>query len=105
MIALVLTLMITAWLGTGPALGAALYIDPNKGQSPEQQSRDRYDCHLRAVQQTGIDPIRGGQCPQFPLAGLDFAVARHMTMRNIINSNTYRYPLALYRYMKRYLTH
>jgi insertion element IS1 protein InsB len=35
---------------------------------------------------------------------LNFAVARHMTMRNIINSNTYRYSLALYRYMKRYLT-
>jgi hypothetical protein len=62
--------MITAWLGTGPVLGAALYIDPNKAQSADQQSRDRYDCHLWAVQQTGIDPIRGGQCPQFPLAGL-----------------------------------
>ena len=69
-LALVLTLMITAWPGTGPALGAALYIYSNKGPSPEQQSRDRYDCHLWAVQQTGIDPIQGGQCPQFPLAGL-----------------------------------
>lgn len=53
-----LALWLAACLGGGDVLGADLYIYPNKGQSPEQQSRDRYDCHLWAVQQTGFDPTR-----------------------------------------------
>ncbi len=33
-----------------------LFIYPSKGQSPQQLSRDRYECHTWAVQQTGYDP-------------------------------------------------
>ncbi len=33
-----------------------LIIYPSKGQSPQQLSRDRYECHTWAVQQTGYDP-------------------------------------------------
>ncbi len=33
-----------------------LIIYPSKGQSQQQQSRDRYECHTWAVQQTGFDP-------------------------------------------------
>ncbi len=33
-----------------------LMIYPSKGQSQQQQSRDRYECHTWAVQQTGFDP-------------------------------------------------
>jgi len=33
-----------------------MFIYPDKGQSPEQQSRDRFECHTWAVQQTGFDP-------------------------------------------------
>jgi hypothetical protein len=53
-----MALLFAVCLGGGQALGAELYIYPNKGQNPEQQSRDRYDCHLWAVQQTGVDPTR-----------------------------------------------
>jgi hypothetical protein len=35
-----------------------LYIYPQKGQSADQQGRDRYECHTWAVQQTGFDPTR-----------------------------------------------
>lgn len=35
-----------------------LYIYPQKGQSAEQQGRDRYECHGWAAQQTGFDPTR-----------------------------------------------
>jgi hypothetical protein len=49
-------LVLAMCLDGGHALGAELYIYPNKGQSSEQQSRDRYDCHRWAVQQTGFDP-------------------------------------------------
>ena len=31
---------------------------PVRGQTEDQQSRDRYDCHLWAVQQSGFDPTQ-----------------------------------------------
>jgi len=33
-----------------------VYAYPLHGQTPEQQDRDRYDCNLWAVKQTGFDP-------------------------------------------------
>ena len=42
-----------------------LYVYPAKGQSPEQLDRDRYDCHLWAVRQTGFDPsVAQSSAPQ-----------------------------------------
>lgn len=35
---------------------AQLMIYPMKGQSNEQLSKDRYECHMWAVQQSGFDP-------------------------------------------------
>jgi hypothetical protein len=37
------------------------YVFPNKGQMPEQQNKDEYDCHLWAVQQTNFDPTSSAQ--------------------------------------------
>lgn len=74
-----LALWLAACLGGGDVLGADLYIYPNKGQSPEQQSRDRYDCHLWAVQQTGFDPTRaqaGAPSPPPPKGGVFKGAAR-----------------------------
>lgn len=34
------------------------YIYPTKGQSQDQQNRDRYECHDWAVSQTGFDPTQ-----------------------------------------------
>ena len=39
-----------------PAMAQQMYIYPTQNQSPDQQSRDRYECHIWAVQQTGVDP-------------------------------------------------
>ncbi len=39
-----------------PAVAQQMYIYPSQGQSPEQQNRDRYECHTWSVRQTGIDP-------------------------------------------------
>lgn len=33
-----------------------MYIYPAKGQSQQQQDKDRYECHTWAVQQSGFDP-------------------------------------------------
>jgi hypothetical protein len=38
------------------AWAQGLMIYPSKGQSQKQQSQDRYECHIWAVQQTGYDP-------------------------------------------------
>jgi hypothetical protein len=40
-----------------------LFVYPANGQSPEQLERDRYECHMWAVQQTGVDPSRQGARP------------------------------------------
>ena len=39
-----------------PPPSVTLYFYPAKGQTPEQQDRDRYDCYQWAVKQSGYDP-------------------------------------------------
>jgi uncharacterized protein YcfJ len=41
---------------TGSAAAADLFIYPNMGQDPEQQRRDRFECHVWAARQSGFDP-------------------------------------------------
>jgi hypothetical protein len=41
-----------------PTPAQKVFVYPNNGQSPEQTDRDRYECHVWAVQQTGVDPSR-----------------------------------------------
>lgn len=45
--------------------GDDFFIYPKNGQSQEQQSQDRYECHSWAVKQTGFDPTKpdGGVPP------------------------------------------
>jgi hypothetical protein len=40
-----------------------IFVYPTNGQSPEQTDRDRYECHVWAVQQTGVDPSRSDANP------------------------------------------
>jgi hypothetical protein len=35
---------------------AKLYVYPSRGQTTEQTDRDRYECYVWAVEQTGFDP-------------------------------------------------
>jgi hypothetical protein len=42
---------------------APVVVYPAQGQTPEQLERDRYECHVWAVQQTGFDPSRPGLPP------------------------------------------
>ena len=46
-----------------------LFIYPKNGQSEEQQSRDRYECHSWAASQSGFDPTQ-------PLGGVDESQAQ-----------------------------
>jgi hypothetical protein len=45
----------------GPPSADNVFIYPKNGQSPDQQGRDRYECHLWAANQTGFDPSAGGR--------------------------------------------
>lgn len=48
-----------------PAVGASYDVIayPTRGQTDEQQARDRYECHGWAVQQSGFDPARAQGAP------------------------------------------
>jgi hypothetical protein len=48
--------------GTGGGV-SDIYVYPRNGQSEEQTSNDRFECHKWAVSQTGFDPTRS-QNPQ-----------------------------------------
>lgn len=55
-------LFLTAtYLFTGTALAADVYIYPQKGQSQQQQEKDKYECYSWAKQQTGFDPVASPQ--------------------------------------------
>ena len=58
-----------SWLLAGLALGAAAgastqsqtFIYPTKGQTPDQQGKDKTECSGWATQQTGFDPVQALQ--------------------------------------------
>ncbi|MGR8981693.1 MAG: glycine zipper family protein [Gammaproteobacteria bacterium] len=41
-----------------------IMVYPAQGQTPDQMSRDRYECHTWAVQQSGFDPSSGAAASQ-----------------------------------------
>lgn len=47
-----------------PPVNSAVYAYPTRGQPPEQQDRDHYECSIWATQQTGFDPSAPGVPPQ-----------------------------------------
>ncbi len=50
------TITVSVSMVPSAAWAQGLIIYPSKGQSQQQLSRDRYECHTWAVQQTGFDP-------------------------------------------------
>jgi hypothetical protein len=40
-----------------------VYVYPDKGQTDAQSDRDRYECHLWAVRETGFDPSEAELAP------------------------------------------
>ncbi len=58
-VTLVLTLVVFCSLPRWVhAQSGQMYVYPSKGQSQQQQDKDRYECHTWAVQQTGFDPSK-----------------------------------------------
>ena len=52
-----INLMLAATLGTTVAMASDLYVYPAKGQSADQQDKDKYECYLWAKRDTGFDPM------------------------------------------------
>lgn len=51
--------------GTGPGTPITqVYFYPKEGQTPDQQSRDHYECYNWAMQQTGFDPSQSSIPPE-----------------------------------------
>jgi hypothetical protein len=50
---------------TGPGASDDIYVYPKSGQSEEDQSRDKYECHKWAQTESGFDPTQpsGGVSP------------------------------------------
>ena len=46
-----------------PPVTTQVYVYPTAGQSPEQLSRDRYECYLWGVKQSGFDPSQTSLAP------------------------------------------
>jgi hypothetical protein len=53
---------------SAPPKGPKVFLYPKNGQTPDQQARDRYECHLFAVAQSGFDPTRSSGAAS-PAAG------------------------------------
>jgi hypothetical protein len=51
-----------------PPPPAQVFFYPNRGQSPEQQERDSYECYLWAKGQTGFDPSAPNLAPHTRIA-------------------------------------
>ena len=49
--------------GAAPATGGELIAYPKNGQTDDQQSKDKYECHKWAAGQTGYDPTTGAAAP------------------------------------------
>lgn len=48
-----------------PPPNTTVYAYPQRGQSPDEQNKDRYECSLWAVHQTGFDPSAPNVPPQY----------------------------------------
>ncbi|MCI0506751.1 MAG: hypothetical protein L0Z73_11675 [Gammaproteobacteria bacterium] len=46
-----------------PLPTTTVYFYPTRGQSEQQQDRDRYECYMWAVKQTGFDPGQAQLAP------------------------------------------
>jgi hypothetical protein len=51
-----LTFTLISCLSLTVMASSDIFVYPNKAQSPEQQSKDRYECHVWAAGQSGFDP-------------------------------------------------
>jgi OmpA family protein len=54
----IVTFAICVGVTSASAQNGAPYIYPSKGQTPEQQNKDRYECSQWAISQSGFDPSK-----------------------------------------------
>ena len=57
-LALLSIIVLCLAIGMSDLVYAEVIVYPGKGQDKEQQSKDDYECHKWAVQETGVDPTK-----------------------------------------------
>jgi hypothetical protein len=62
----VLVVVLLLSLTPGIVRAAEPFVYPEKGQSPEQMEKDKFDCYKWAKQQTGFDPMQAPQAAPAP---------------------------------------
>lgn len=71
MSAMKMTVFVTMAMVIGvPVMAQEMFFYPARGQTQEQQNRDQGDCHVWAVQQTGVNPYAGSGSAPPPSGGL-----------------------------------
>ena len=63
---ILMLLFMASLLFAGPTLGDDVFIYPTKGQSKQQQDKDKYECYNWAKQQTGFDPMQQPKATEPP---------------------------------------
>ena len=51
-------------LAVAPSTAEGVYIYPQKGQSQEQQDKDKAECNRWAIEQSGFDPAKQSSAPK-----------------------------------------
>jgi hypothetical protein len=62
--------------GGSPNSSTELMVYPKNGQTPEQQTQDKFECHQWAVGQTGFDPTTGAATAATANRGNDYMRAQ-----------------------------
>jgi Glycine-zipper domain len=62
----VLAVILLMGLASGSAWAGEPYIYPQKGQTPEQMEKDKFECYNWAKQQSGFDPMQAPQAAPAP---------------------------------------
>jgi len=65
-----------AQAGGQPPVGTDLIAYPKNGQTADQQSKDKFECHEWAVSQTGFDPTQGAAATTAPGKRSDYVRAQ-----------------------------
>ena len=68
-----------------PPPSTQIYFYPTKGQSADQQDRDRYECYLWSVKQTGFDPSAPQLAPHQRLRVISTTPPSHGTATGAVS--------------------
>jgi hypothetical protein len=67
-----------------PPVSTQVYVYPTSGQGADQQGRDRYECYLWSVKQSGFDPSQSSLAPHQRVEVVPMPASGHDTAAGAI---------------------